>query len=95
MADAFTIDRSDLPKPWANPLIFTLRSGDLSISAQVKQAAAIEYQSAWRGGNLALALAAQRTEYFVRSVEEAVNRIVQNQPASPTSLMLDWDDINP
>lgn len=90
------IDRDALPKPWANPLIFVLTSSGCSVEAEIEQEAAIEYQSAWRSGGVAFALAPQRTEYFVQSVEDAANRMLSTgDPASSPRLFLRWADLNP
>lgn len=82
--------------PWANPLIFVLTGSGCSLEAEVEQEAGIEYQSAWRAGGVAFALAPQRTEYFVQSVEDAANRMLPTaDPASSPRLLLRWSDLNP
>lgn len=90
------IDRDALPKPWANPLIFVLTGSGCSLEAEIEQEAAIEYQSTWRAGGIASALAPQRTEYFVQSVEDAANRMLSTaDPACSPRLFIRWSDLNP
>jgi hypothetical protein len=92
----FRVDRTALPKPWADPLIFPLSDGRATLQAEIEQKAAIEYQSAWRAGGVALALAPQRTEYFVQSVEAGANRILSDaEQAGCSHLILGWSDLNP
>lgn len=64
----FRTDWTALPKRWTLPLILLLSDGQGAVEVEVEQEAAIEYQSAWRAGGVAFALASRRTEYFVQSV---------------------------
>ncbi len=89
---AFRVDRLNLPKPWANPLVFTLTNGETTLAAEVRQNAAIDYQSVSRGEGYAL----DRIETFVLSVEDAVERLIEDTHETlPTHMTLEWSDLNP
>jgi len=84
---SFVIDRMNLPKRWANPLVFTLCAADLTIEARIEQNAAIEYQTARLGSGAA--------EAFLDEIESAVSRLhAAGEIASPT-IILTWGDLHP
>ena len=89
----FQVDRSTLPGPWDDPLIFTLRRGRENIVAQVDRGAAFEYSWPGTAPGTAAFLAPDRTDTFILDLEEAVNRLYDESPQQRYEL--NWDSLYP
>ena len=90
----FETDRQALPGPWDDPLVFRLKRGERTVEVEVQRDAAIAF--AWAPqhiGGLASSAALDQIDLFLLDLEEAVERLYDENPQE--RLSLNWRDIYP
>ena len=90
----FEVDRSSLPGSWDEPLIFRLTRGEQTVVAEVERGAVVEFAWAPQNvGGLASRAALDQIDIFLLDLEDAVERLYEQDPKD--RLSLDWNDLHP
>jgi hypothetical protein len=82
------VDRSSLPAPWDDPLVFRLIGAERTIDVEVQRSAAFEFTWAPEGS---ISFMHDRIDIFLLDLEEAVDRLYDEH--SKERMILDWNDL--
>jgi hypothetical protein len=89
----FEVDRCSLPGPWDDPLVFRLTRAAQTIDVEVRRDAAFEFTWAPSTPGFAALLAHNRIDDFLLDLEEAVERLYEENPQARMSLA--WSELYP